>query len=93
MTNARLVVMAQPSNDKEYRILPKYDWPMKIVHVTSGATHIFSYNLGNTEQKEQLKIKDDNAIGLKVVKQFGPLNLRKYDKLSHFMLLLNKLTI
>ena len=66
---------------------------MKIVYVTSGATHIFSYNLGNTEQKEQLKIKDDNAIGLKAVKQFGPLNLRKYKKLSHFMLLLNKLTI
>ena len=66
---------------------------MKIVHVTSGATQIFSYNLENTEQKEQLKIKDENAIGLKVVKQFGPLNLYKCKKLSHFMGPLNKLTI
>ena len=35
---------------------------MKMVNVTPGLNRIFSYELRNIEEKEQLKIKDDNAI-------------------------------
>ena len=35
---------------------------MKMVNVTPGVTRIFSYKLRNNEGKEQLRIKDDNAV-------------------------------
>lgn len=62
MTSARSVVTIQPSCPEKQRVLPKYDWPMKMVNVTPGVTRIFSYELQTIDGKEQLKMNDDNAI-------------------------------
>ena len=98
MASTRLVVTIQSPNAEKQRSLPKHDWQMKMVNVTPGMTHRFSYKLRNIEGNEKLKIKDDNAIVLNRLKFWIGIGATVWafefmKILSHFFLLLNKMII
>ena len=71
MQSARNVKIIQPSDPSKQRVLPKYDFPERLVNATPGVNRIILYEI-NKElgSKDQLKITDTEVVVFNRPKNF-----------------------
>ena len=71
MQSARNVKIIQPSDPSKQRVLPKYDFPERLVNATPGVNRIMNYEI-NKEMgsKDQLKMTDTEVAEFNRPKNF-----------------------
>ena len=71
MQSARNVKIIQPSDPSKQRVLPKYDFPERLVNATPGVNRIILYEI-NKElgSKDQLKMTDTEVVVFNRPKNF-----------------------
>ena len=70
MQSARNIRIYQPSDPTKQRVLPKYDFPERLVNATSGVNRIMSFEIETIEMKDHLKMTDSDLLVFNRPKHF-----------------------
>lgn len=62
MQSARSIRVIQPSDSRNQRVLPRYDFPVRMVNATPGVNRIMTFELQNVNSDIKIRIADDNTV-------------------------------